>query len=226
MSTPRAIMVSRDLDHIRRHALHQRRIVGDEPEEPGIAEVLEAARLAIGFGSEDALAQQARLGVDQPAQARGVALLQGLHGRAEGRVAIRVRSSSATISALSAALPRFADPSALPALAIGLPFERIADDQPFDQRQRPARGRGMQRRLAGRVVARVRTGGEQRIDDREAGLGRSPCGAGVPKRRATIVRLAFGPAPSASRRRTAATSPDRAAALKRRAAARQLRPAA
>jgi len=180
------------LDHVVRHAPLQGRVVGDEPEQPGIAKVLRTTCLAVGLGSDGSHVEQPWLVIEQAGQSSDVAALHRLHRRAQRRVvdAVAVEECHDRVPVGGLAAP--GDRQRLAALAVDLPFQGVADDQPLDHRQRSAPGRRVQRRLAGRIVARIGAGAKQRIDDGEPRRRRRLAGTSLPQRLAAIAGRAVG----------------------------------
>src|SRR5690606_18943347 len=66
-----------DLRHVGRHIVYERWIVGDEPEELGIQEILLALGVPIAIWLADALNQELRFGLDKPLKRRDIARMNG-----------------------------------------------------------------------------------------------------------------------------------------------------
>ena len=178
---------ARDVDDPVRHALHERRVVRDEPEQLGIAEVLLPLRVPVALRLDDALAEQVRLGVEEARERLRVAVVDGLHGRAERRIADHraVEQLGDRGAILGASGARRVERR--PARAVRLPLERALADQELDERERPARGGGVERRLAGPVVARARPRAEERGRDLDTERSRRIRGARAPERSRGIL---------------------------------------
>ena len=133
-----------DLDDVVGHPLHQRRVVGDEPEELGIAEILRAVRLAVARGLDDAFAQEARLGIEKARQPRDIAAPDRRHGSAKRTITDHRAIEQLDDGGLVGGLALFRRGERRPALAVALPFQRAVADQQLDEGKRAARRGGVQ----------------------------------------------------------------------------------
>ena len=181
-----------DLDDVVGHPFHQRRVVGDEPEELGIAEILRAVRLAIARGLDDAFAQQAWLGVEKARQPRYIAAPDRRHGSAKRTIADHRAIEQLDDGGLVGGLALFRRGERRPALAVTLPFQRAVADQQLDEGKRAARRGSVQRRSAGTVVADFGTGRHKRLGDRDSRIGRRVARTSQPQRRVAVAANAFG----------------------------------
>jgi hypothetical protein len=180
-----------DLDDVIGHPLHQCRVVGDEPEELGIAEILRAARLAIALGLDDALAQKTRFGVEKARQSPDVAAPDRRDGGAERAIADHRAIEQLDDGGLVGGVASFRCGERRTTLAVALPFQRAVADQQLDESKRAARRGGVQRRAAGAVVADLGPGRQQRFGDRDSRLGRRVARTSQPQGRVAVAARAF-----------------------------------